>query len=479
MNEETIFGKEKTSQDEWISLAEIRRVTNLEEYELDDIVNRFLSICGDDGTMDMSTFYTVMIEFATQKRQNLSDQDETKLRQVLNHLFRMFDTNNDSTVDAAELLAGLSALVGGKRDDKTKIAFMLFDTSGDGFIQLEEMARYLYCVYRVIYAAEPSTRERVGNLTERELAVKTAQEAFEKADTNNDSKLSYEEFKAWYTGASDFASRMSNKVDDILMMSLEEVRHVLNIPENATVETLITHFMDFMDDDEYVLSRSNFINALSKWKEEDCDSELWNKVVTRLYDLMDVNSDQMVQVSEMISGLATILQTDTLGKFRSLFRLFSFENEEISEANMCRFLVSSYRVLLKFGELGEQRETSPEVLAYKKTREIFSKAILSERGNINFDEFCRLYTMLTADGLLEKTSKAAESVPIDEIRHLMHLESHSVSDVLSRFQSVTRNGEIIREDFEKVLTDLAEEGDVEDPDTTRLAILYLFNLWNC
>ena len=60
----------------------------------------------------------------------------------------------------------------------------------------------------------------------------------------------------------------------------------------------------------------------------------------------------------------------------------------------------------------------------------------------------------------------------------MHLESHSVEDVLSRFQSVTRNGEIIREDFEKVLTDLAEEGDVEDPDTTRLAILYLFNLFD-
>ena len=267
MNKDTrdVVVKENASQENWISLVEIRRVTNLEEYELDDIVNRFLSICGDDGRMDMSTFYSVMIEFATQKRQNLSDQDETKLRQVLNHLFRMFDTNNDSTVDAAELLAGLSALVGGKRDDKTKIAFMLFDTSGDGFIQLEEMARYLYCVYRVIYAAEPSTRERVGNLPERELAVKTAQEAFEKADTNNDSKLSYEEFKAWYTGASDFASRMSNKVDDILMMSLEEVRHVLNIPENATVETLITHFMDFMDDDEYVLSRSNFTNA-SKWK---------------------------------------------------------------------------------------------------------------------------------------------------------------------------------------------------------------------
>ena len=467
-----------TAKQEWVSLAEIRRVTNLEDYELDDVVNRFLSVCGDDGRMDMSTFYSVMIEFATQSRQNLSAQDEAKLRHVLNHLFVMFDTNNDSTVDAAELLAGLSALVGGERDDKTKIAFMLFDTSGDGFIQFEEMARYLYCVYRVIYAAEPSTRQRVGNLTERELAVKTAQEAFEKADTNNDSKLSFEEFKAWYTGASDFASRMSNNVDDILMMSLEEVRQVLNIPENATVETLIAHFMDCMTDDEYVLSRSNFIDALSKWRKEDCDSTLWTKVVARLYDLMDVNSDQMVQVSEMISGLATILQTDTLGKFRSLFRLFSFENEEISEANMCRFLVSSYRVLLKFDKHSEQRETSPEVLAYKKTKEIFSKALLSERGNITFDEFCRLYAMLTADGLLEKTSKAAESVPIDEIRHLMHLESHSVSDVLSRFQSVTRNGEIIREDFEKILTELAEEGDVEDPDTTRLAILYLFNLFD-
>jgi len=284
-----------------------------------------------------------------------------------------------------------------------------------------------------------------------------------------------------YTGASDFASQMSNEVDDILMMSLDDVRNVLNIPENATVESLITHFMHFMGEDESVLSRSNFMEALSKWRDDDGDdekSEVWTMVATRLYDLMDTSKNGDCEVIELISGLSTLLETDALGKFRSLFRLFAFEHDEISEAHMCRYLVCCYRVLLKFGN-STSKETSPEVLAYKKTKEIFSEAILTERGGISFDEFCRLYTMLTADGLLEKTSKAVESVPIDEIRHLMHLESHSVQDVLSRFENVTnQNGEISREDFETVLTGIAEEGNVEDPEMTRLAILYLFNLFD-
>ena len=141
-------------------------------------MNRFLSICGDDGRMDMSTFYSVMIEFATQKRQNLSDQDETKLRQVLNHLFRMFDTNNDSTVDAAELLAGLSALVGGKRDDKTKIALCCSIRLVMASFNLKRCSLFYWCI--VLSTPQSRRGERVGNLTERELAVKTAQEAFER-----------------------------------------------------------------------------------------------------------------------------------------------------------------------------------------------------------------------------------------------------------------------------------------------------------
>jgi Ca2+-binding EF-hand superfamily protein len=196
-SEESLDQTVVSSEESWITLEEIRRVTNLQYYDLDDIVNRFMEVADDDGRMDMSTFYNVMIEFATNKQETISSNDEEKLRHVLHHLFRIFDTNKDSRIDSGELIAGLSALVGGKRDKKTKIAFVLFDSSGDGYIQLEEMARYLYCVYRVIYAAEPSTKQRAGGLSEKQLAINTAKQAFEKADIDKDGKLSFEEFKAW------------------------------------------------------------------------------------------------------------------------------------------------------------------------------------------------------------------------------------------------------------------------------------------
>ena len=43
------------------------------------------------------------------------------------HLFNMFDTNEDGSVDANELVAGLSVLCRGSEDDKTRAIFDLYD----------------------------------------------------------------------------------------------------------------------------------------------------------------------------------------------------------------------------------------------------------------------------------------------------------------------------------------------------------------
>ena len=458
----------------WVSLAEIRRITNLSNFDLNDVMDKFMEHADDEGRMNISEFLGVMLEFASE---NLSQRDEERLRITLNHLFSIFDTNGDGKIETSDLVTGLSTLVGeGERDDKARICFHLHDANGDGVLDMSEMVQYLYFIYRVVYVAEPGTKERVGGLSEQELAVKTAEKAFTEADTNNDGYLSFEEFKAWYTGGSNFTSTL-RKEDDVLMMSLQEVRMLLNIPQNATVESLITHFVDFVGDDD-MLTRNDFLKALSRLKDEEEEDKEWTRVSTRLYDLFDVDKNNRVSIIECISGLSTLLQTNTLGKFKSLFRLFDYEESgDITEAEMCRYLAAAYRVLLSTNE-SETKET-PEVLAYKKTQEIFGSAILTDRGTIEFDEFCRLYFMLTTEGLLEKTSKAVEAVPIDDIRHLMHLESHSVSEVMERFQDVTdKNGAISREDFESVLEVLAEEGECEDPELTRIAILYLFNLFD-
>ena len=58
------------------------------------------------------------------------------------------------------------------------------------------MVRYFESVFTVIYATHSTVQESMG-MTAHDLAVVTAQECFEEADTNRDGKLSFREFQAW------------------------------------------------------------------------------------------------------------------------------------------------------------------------------------------------------------------------------------------------------------------------------------------
>ena len=100
-------------------------------------------------------------------------------------------------VHMQELNAGLSVLCGGGREEKVEAAFAMFDFDGNGFIDLDEMTTYLASVFKVLYATEPGTEEKMG-VSSEELAIVTAEQAFEEADTDGDGRISLEEFKAWY-----------------------------------------------------------------------------------------------------------------------------------------------------------------------------------------------------------------------------------------------------------------------------------------
>ena len=69
--------------------------------------------------------------------------------------------------------------------------FSLYDCNGDGYISIDEMTRYLY-------ETEPGTEQRIGVAVE-DLAKVIAEEAFEEAGLNHDGRLSFDEFKRWYT----------------------------------------------------------------------------------------------------------------------------------------------------------------------------------------------------------------------------------------------------------------------------------------
>ena len=122
----------------------------------------------------------------------------------------VFDINNDGAVDVAEFLSGLSVLVGGSRDAKIRAAFDLYDLNENGYISLDEFERYLVSVFTVIQESDPSVFE-AEDTTPAELAIATANQCFTEADLNHDGRLSFEEFKRWYTNPSGtYANGVSN-----------------------------------------------------------------------------------------------------------------------------------------------------------------------------------------------------------------------------------------------------------------------------
>ncbi|RLN77040.1 hypothetical protein BBJ28_00008459, partial [Nothophytophthora sp. Chile5] len=114
-----------------------------------------------------------------------------------------FDEDHNGSVDFCELSSGLSVLCGGSREEKVRAAFALYDFNQDGFISLDEMVRYLSSVFKVLYETSPGTDAKLGVLPE-ELATITAEQCFLEADLNQDGKLSFDEFVAWYSKSSGF-----------------------------------------------------------------------------------------------------------------------------------------------------------------------------------------------------------------------------------------------------------------------------------
>merc|ERR1711871_148464 len=131
--------------------------------------------------------------------------------------------------------------------------------NGDGFISLEEMTRYLTSVFKVMYETQPGTAERMG-VSALELAAVTAEQAFIDADLNHDGRLSFEEFKIWYSAtngsdargqSTDGSSSSSSSAEAASADSrptLDDARELSRL--NAfSVEEVFSAFADVANDD--------------------------------------------------------------------------------------------------------------------------------------------------------------------------------------------------------------------------------------
>ena len=88
-------------------------------------------------------------------------------------------------------------LCGGTSNEKARAVFALYNFDGDGVISLEDMVGYLTSVFKIMYHAKPETAYQM-DVSAKDLAAATAEQAFEEADLDDDGNQTFEEFQKWY-----------------------------------------------------------------------------------------------------------------------------------------------------------------------------------------------------------------------------------------------------------------------------------------
>ena len=66
-------------------------------------------------------------DLAAMREDSISEEEKARLRSSLDSLYKVFNVDGDSVVDAAELASSLPVLCGGTSDEKARAAFALYD----------------------------------------------------------------------------------------------------------------------------------------------------------------------------------------------------------------------------------------------------------------------------------------------------------------------------------------------------------------
>jgi Ca2+-binding EF-hand superfamily protein len=173
-------------------LATIKMQTGLDKIHVFDAIATFKSR-NASGFFTRREFKEALIELCS--RFGDTKRSETEMNDLIGSIFLTFDRDGNGVVDLGEIFCGVSLLCAGSKGEKLKAAFDLFDESGDGFMQFEELVRYLEAIFTLtLQGMRAEIKVPVDHL-----ARATAKNCFRmhKQDIFT-GKLSFEMIKEWH-----------------------------------------------------------------------------------------------------------------------------------------------------------------------------------------------------------------------------------------------------------------------------------------
>ncbi|XP_059477008.1 frequenin-1-like [Neocloeon triangulifer] len=169
------MGKKHSKLDPEV-LERLKKETYFSEKEIKKWYKGFVKDC-PTGTLTEEGFVNIYRQFFPQG-------DPTKFATLV---FRVFDENQDGSIEFAEFLRAMSVTSRGDIDEKLHWAFKLYDLDNDGFITRDEMYNIVDAIYRM---AGTTLSEESG-----EGAREKADRIFSSMDVNHDEQLTMEEFR--------------------------------------------------------------------------------------------------------------------------------------------------------------------------------------------------------------------------------------------------------------------------------------------
>jgi len=167
--------KQKTQMTEE-ELNYILQNTNLEKEKLEAQHQNFLNTHAD-GQMSKRSFHLMMKEC----------YPGMKTKKLNRHVFRMYDTNGDGSVDFKEFILGLDILNNGTPEQNLKQIFRILDINNDGKIHAMELVEVVKDILNLVQDKNPDYAKDWDAL---------AKAAFAEMDLNADGEISEEEFVA-------------------------------------------------------------------------------------------------------------------------------------------------------------------------------------------------------------------------------------------------------------------------------------------